>query len=319
MAPRAKLSIIIPCYCSEQTIGEVVDRVIATALSRYTNDEYEIILVNDCSKDNTEQTIFALCEEHETVQAISFSKNFGQQAALLAGMRASSGEIIVCLDDDGETPPESMPALIDELGEDCDVAYASYEVTNSSAFRRFGTAMNNFILERVMGKSSGLEITSYVAMKRFVVNQIIKYTGPYPYITGTVLATTQRLKNVPVNRQSRLAGASGYNLTKLLALWMNGFTAYSVIPLRFATWSGIAFLLIGVVGLIWEAVASLAMGAIADREIVVISFMLLIGGWVLFAIGLVGEYVGRSYVSIGDVPQYVVRRYSGKGSRNENN
>lgn len=305
---KIKLSVVIPCYCSEATIEQVVDRVVNTALVRYRQSEFEIILVNDCSSDNTERVIFELCDKYEAVQALSFSKNYGQQAALLAGMRESSGEIVVCLDDDGETPPEAMPTLIDRLGDDCDVAYASYEVTNPSAFRRFGTSVNEFMLEHIIGKPHDIKISSYVAMKRFIVEQIIRYAGPYPYITGTVLATTRHLKNVPVNRQQRLFGASGYNFAKLFALWMNGFTAYSVAPLRLAMWLGITFALLGVAGLIWIVASAIAFDSNIGGWQVVAVLMLIIGGCVLLAIGMIGEYVGRSYISTGSIPQYVIRR-----------
>ena len=307
-AKKLKLSIVIPCYCSEQTIGRVVELVETTALSRYEKDEFEVILVNDCSKDGTERVIFDLCDEWDGIQAISFSKNFGQQAALLAGMRESSGEVVLCLDDDGETPPEAMFSLVDELGDDCDVVYASYDVVNTRAFRRFGTAANEFMLEHVLGKPHGIAITSYVAMKRFVVEQVIKYERPFPYITGVVLATTRRIKNVAVEKQGRLAGASGYTFSKLLALWMNGFTAYSVTPLRAAMWSGTALILCGLIGAIGFAIASLISAGATFGWQIAFCLMLCIDGWLLVVVGLVGEYVGRSYISIGNPPQYVIRR-----------
>ena len=232
-----KISFVIPCYRSENTLEKVVDEIKdkMTSLHRY---EYEIILINDCSPDKTFAVIKRLCAENKNIIGLDHAKNFGQHAALMAGFHFVTGDIIICLDDDGQTPADEADKLIAKIEEGYDVVYAAYENKKHSVFRNIGSNINRKMTEVMLGKPKELYISSYFAVKRFVVDEMMKYRNAYPYVIGLVLRTTKNICNVTVNHRDRMEGASGYSFKKLAALWVNGFTSFSVVPLRIASYGG---------------------------------------------------------------------------------
>ncbi|MDE5823422.1 MAG: glycosyltransferase family 2 protein, partial [Lachnospiraceae bacterium] len=236
----SKISFVIPCYQSARTIEKVVAEIQDTMASipKYV---YDIFLVNDCSPDDTYEVIKALCAKYNNITGISLARNFGQHAALMAGLRRSDGDIVVCLDDDGQTPANEVGKLLEGIENGSDVVYASYENKQHSAFRNFGTWMNDIMTRMMLGKPKELHLTSYFAAKRFVVDSMLQYENSYPYIIGLVLRATRNISNVPVKHRSREVGTSGYTMKKLLGLWFNGFTAFSILPLRIATITGVTF------------------------------------------------------------------------------
>ena len=227
-----KISVVIPCYGSETTIEGVVDEVVTTLEKR--DNSYEIILVNDCSPDN-DGKIQELNAQNKNVKGICLAKNFGQHSALMAGYRYATGDVVVSMDDDGQTPADEVYKLIDKIEEGFDVVYATYGDKRHSWFRNFGSKVNDFMCEKLLGKPKGLMVTSYFAARRFVIKEICRYRNPYTYVIGLIFRTTKSIGMVPVTHRDRLEGSSGYTLSKLLGLWMNGFTAFSVKPLRAAT------------------------------------------------------------------------------------
>ena len=182
---RQLISFVIPCYNSMNSISSVVDEIDAT-MNLHEEYDYEIILVNDSSPDDVWSVIKRLAEEKNYIKAISFSKNFGQHSALMAGYRACTGDIIVSADDDGQTPIDQVFKMIDLLSEDVDVVYARYATIKQSLGRRMGTWFNGKMNEILLGKPKGLFASSYYVMKRFVALDMIKYDNPYPYIGGLV-------------------------------------------------------------------------------------------------------------------------------------
>ena len=257
----------------------------------------------------------ALAEQDPRVTAVDLVKNFGQHAALMCGMRQARGDCVVCLDDDGQTPANEVGKLLEKLEEGYDVVYASYADKQESGFRRFGSDVNRRMTEIMLGKPKELELTSYFAARRFVVDEMLRYEHCYPYVMGLVLRSTKRICNVPVNHRAREEGRSGYTLSKLLGLWMNGFTSFSVKPLRIATYSGAAIALIGflyaIVVLIRRFTVNLAPMGWTTTTILI----LIIGGLNLLLLGLVGEYVGRVFMCVNATPQYVEREYLPAGDR----
>ena len=226
-----KVSFVIPCYRSEHTLPRVVAEI-REKMNGLAGYEYDIFLVNDCSPDDTLGTIKKLCGEYDNVRGISFSKNFGQHSALMAGLRYSDGDYVVCLDDDGQTPADEADKLLDKLEEGYDAVYARYEHKRHSAFRNVGSRINELMARTMLGKPAKLYISSYFAVKRFVVDDMVRYENSYPYVIGLVLRATKNITNVTVNHREREEGSSGYTLKKLVGLWFNGFTAFSVKPLR---------------------------------------------------------------------------------------
>lgn len=312
-----KVSFVIPCYRSEKTLSEVV-REIDETMKNLTQYTYDIFLVNDASPDGTFEVIKRLCEQYPFVTGINLAKNFGQHAALMAGLRRSDGDIVVCLDDDGQTPANEVGKLLDGIEQGSDVVYAQYDMKKHSAFRNFGSWMNDLMTRVMLGKPKELHVTSYFAARRFVVESMLAYESCYPYVIGLVLRATKNITNVPVHHRSRTEGASGYTFKKLINLWMNGFTAFSIIPLRIATMIGAGCAGVGFLYGIYTIIKKLVNPAVPVGFSSLMSAIVFIGGMLMLMLGLIGEYVGRVYISINHSPQYVIREEVGSTIQNQN-
>jgi len=301
-----KVSFVIPCYRSEHTLPHVVAEIEERmkTLPRY---EYDIFLVNDCSPDNTYEVIKKLCGEHDNIKGISFAKNFGQHSALMAGLRYSDGDYVICLDDDGQTPADEADKLLEKLEEGYDAVYARYDHKQHTAFRNFGSKVNELMTRIMLGKPASLYVSSYFAVKRFVVDDMIRYENSYPYVIGLVLRATGNITNVMVNHREREEGTSGYTLKKLLGLWFNGFTAFSVKPLRIATGIGAVSAVAGFLYGIYTIIKRFVNPNVPMGFSSMMSALVFFGGMIMILLGLIGEYVGRIYISLNNSPQYVIR------------
>ena len=206
---KTLVSFVIPCYRSEATLPGVI-REIQDTMEKMKDYGYEIVLVNDCSPDGTFSVIRKLCQENDNIVGIDLARNFGQHSALMAGFHYVKGDVIVCLDDDGQTPADEADRLLMGIEKGADVVYARYGKKHHSGFRNWGSH----------------------------VDEMMRYEFAYPYVIGLVLRTTKNIINVDVEHRDRQAGVSGYTIGKLLNLWFNGFTAFSVKPLRIATVTG---------------------------------------------------------------------------------
>lgn len=310
------ISFVIPCYRSEQTIEGVVEEINSVCQGIMEGYDHEIILVNDCSPDNTISVIKSLCDKYSFITGIDFARNFGQHSALMAGLRESKGDIVICLDDDGQTPPMECVKLIKALEDGADVAYARYSHKKHSLFRNFGSYVNEEMARFMLDKPKELYVSSYFATKRFVVDDMIRYENSYPYVIGLVLRSTRNIVNVDVDHRSREVGNSGYTLKKLLGLWMNGFTSFSVKPLRIATVMGC---IASMLGFIYGIIVIIQKIILPDRVLgfsSLMSVLVFFGGMIMIMLGLIGEYVGRIYISMNASPQYVIReRYNGKDNK----
>lgn len=301
-----KISYVIPCYRSVDTIASVVDEIQRT-MEGQENYTYEIILVNDASPDDLWQVISELAEKVPEVVGVNLARNFGQHAALMAGYHYVSGDIVISLDDDGQTPADEAMKLVAKIEEGYDVVYAKYKRNMESAFRRFGSWVNLKMAEALIDKPKGIAIQSFYAARRFIIDEILRYNNAYPYIFGLVFRSTQNVANVEVTHRSRATGRSGYTLTKLIRLWMNGFTAFSVKPLRFATIMGMISAVIGFLLGVWSIVNKFVAPDVPRGYSSLISVVVFFGGMIMLLLGLIGEYVGRIYICINRAPQYVVK------------
>lgn len=300
------ISFVIPCYQSENTIELVVDEIKETMRS-HSLDIYEVLLINDGSADGTFDKISEICKGNLNIIGIQLAKNFGQHAALMAGFRYSKGDYVVCLDDDGQTPVNEVYKLIDKIEEGYDVVYASYSSKKHSSFRNFGSKVNSKMTEFLLDKPKDLYISSYFVARRFIIDEIVRYTNPYPYVIGLVLRATKSVTCVNVNHRERENGKSGYSFGKLLALWVNGFTAFSVKPLRIATYMGMFSAIMGFVYAIIALVRKFVNPMAPMGWTSTIIILLVLGGMILFVLGLIGEYIGRMYISMNNAPQYVIK------------
>lgn len=301
-----KVSFVIPCYRSEHTLPHVIAEI-RKKMDSLPQYAYDIFLINDCSPDDTVGTIRKLCAEYENIRGISFAKNFGQHSALMAGLRYSDGDYVICLDDDGQTPADEADKLLDRLEEGFDAVYAKYEHKQHSAFRNFGSRVNELMARIMLGKPSELYVSSYFAVKRFVVDDMVRYENSYPYVIGLVLRATKNITNVSVNHREREEGASGYTLKKLLGLWFNGFTAFSVKPLRLATALGAVSALLGFLYGLYTVIKRLVNPDVPLGFSSTMAVIVFFGGMIMLMLGLIGEYIGRIYISLNNSPQYVIR------------
>ncbi len=301
-----KISCVIPCYHSGKTLGHVVSGIEETMASRPEN-EYEIILVNDNPPDETWDLIRRLQAANPRIHGVCFSRNFGQHSALMAGYRRVSGDVVVSLDDDGQNPPSEMFRLIDALDGRHDIVYADYPKKEHSFVRNLGSKLNDRMFCWLLDKPRNLYLASYWAAKRFVIDEMIRCENPFPFVDGLALQAASRIRNVPVDHLPREEGKSGYTIFSLIRLWTNAFTSFSIKPLRIATFLGGSTAAGGiVVGLVLVVRKLILREEIDAGWTSMVALLLLLFGVLMVVMGLVGEYVGRIFLSINRKPQYVV-------------
>lgn len=300
------ISFVIPCYRSAATIGGVVEEISVT-MEKLKDYRYEIILVNDNSPDDTFEVIRSICAARKDVCGVNLAKNFGQHAALMAGFHYVHGDVAVCLDDDGQTPADEVDKLLAGLDEGYDAVYARYGHKQHSAFRNFGSKVNEWMTRIMLGKPKNLYLSSYFAVKRFIVDEMLRYANPYPYVIGLVLRATDNITNVDVNHRERTSGTSGYTLGKLLTLWFNGFTAFSIKPLRVATAAGALASAAGFLYGIYTIIKKFVNPNVVIGFSSLMAAIMFIGGMLMLMLGIIGEYIGRIYISLNNSPQYVIR------------
>jgi len=302
------ISFIIPCYNSSLFIENTVNELQSAINNDFKQYETEIILINDSSKDSTASKIENIALKNKNVVAIDLAKNFGQHGAIFAGLSEASGDIIVCLDDDGQTPANEAKKLINALDEETDVVYARYKNKKHNKFRNIGSKMNDYMMCSLLNKPKELFISSYFAMKKYIKDEILQYTNPYPYLQGLILRTTNKIKNVDINHKDRKVGNSNYTLKKLLNLWVNGFTNFSVKPLRVGIVFSFIFAVCAVLMTIFVILNKIKTPDVPMGWSSVMVVLLFIGAAITFILGLIGEYVGRIYISINNSPQYIIRK-----------
>lgn len=306
----SKVSFVIPCYRSEQTIEGVI-KEIREAMKELPQYSYDVVLVNDCSPDGTWNVIKKMSESSNDVLGINLSKNFGQHAALMAGYAHADGEVVVSLDDDGQTPANEVGKLLAGIEAGSDVVYARYAHKQHSGFRNMGSKINELMTRIMLGKPKELQVSSYFAARRFIIDEILKYRQSYPYVIGLVLRSTSNITNVDVTHRARTVGSSGYTFGKLMGLWMNGFTAFSIKPLRIATAIGFISTMISLAYGIYTIVKKFIRPDVPVGFSALVCIMLFVGGVLMIMQGMMGEYLGRTYMSVNETPQYVIREMSG--------
>ena len=302
------ISFVIPCYRSEKTLPQVVGTIQETLKTR-GEFESEIILVNDASPDDTWGTIKSLCSSYDNVKGINLAKNSGQQAAIMAGLRHTKGDLVAVSDDDGQTPIETVFEFYDCMEEGgYDVVCADYQDRGRrSLFRRLGSWADNTMMRMAVDRPEDIRLSVYFLAKRFVVDEIIKYNNAYPHMEGLLLRTTLNIGNVKVDQKERASGSSGYNFKKLLSTWVNGLTTFSIKPLRLAVILGMLMALAGFIIIVALVVVKIAGPEMEHGWTSLVATNILIGGMIMMILGVIGEYVGRIYLCLNQNPQYVVK------------
>ncbi len=301
-----KLSFIIPCYRSEHTLEAVIEELEQT-MARRPEMDYEIVLTEDGSPDRVWDVIAKLADADPRIKALRFTRNFGQHAALLAGLSAMTGDAAFFLDDDGQAPLDELFKLVDKLDEGYDVVYGAYPEIKQNGFRRFGSWMNKRMAVSLLDWPEDVQATSFFVCRRLIVDEVLKYDKPYPYLDGLIIRATKNIGSVEVHQRERASGTSGYTLGKLLRLWLNGFTAFSVKPLRAASLCGGLFAVIGFLWMLVIVIVRLTDSTVVEGWTTLMAVLLLVGGLLMVMLGLIGEYIGRIYICINNSPQYVIR------------
>lgn len=269
--------------------------------------DFEIIAVNDCSPDNVLTVLKQIAQNDKRIKVIDLAKNSGKHAAVMAGYSVVSGEIIINLDDDGQCPMDKLWELVEPLNNGYDVSVSRYPRNKQSAFKNFGSKINDIMTRHLIGKPKDLYLGNFSATKRFVIDEILKYDKPYPYLAGLTLRTTSKICNVDMEERERAAGVGHYTFVKSLKLWLNGFTAFSVKPLRISTVLGALCAIIGFAYGIWTIIRKLLNPDIQTGYSSTMAVLLFIGGMIMMMLGMIGEYIGRIYICINNSPQYVIR------------
>ncbi len=300
-----RLSIVIPVYNGAQTIGPLVQALKTELDPKF---DLEIVLVNDGSPDDNSAEICADMAAHDPrVKFVNLARNFGEHNAVMAGLNYCAGEAVVVMDDDCQNPPSEVVRLVDALNRGYDVVYSSYAKKEDGFVRNLGSRFNNGVARILMHKPLDLYLSSFKAMNRFLVDELIKYTGPYPYLDGLILRTTRNYHSVLVRHCPRREGRSGYTLRKLISLWMNMFTNFSILPLRAAMVLGFAFAVAGLTGAVFVIIEKLQHPDLPPGYASIIVTLLIISAVQLVAIGMVGEYLGRLFLKDNGNPQFTVR------------
>ena len=316
MATGPELSLVIPVYNGSRTIGALVEHTTKI----FGSTSFEIVLVNDGSEDDSEKVCAQLAVKFpQNVTFVHLSRNFGEHSAVLVGFTEARGRYIAVLDDDGQNPPEEVVRMLDELKrKNYDVVYGHYIEKKHSWFRNLGSRFNDRIATLMLHKPKDLYLSSFKVMNRFLINEIIKYHGPYPYTDGLIYRVTRNIGQIPVEHRASLSGPSRYTFRRLVRLWLNMFLNFSIKPLRISVYVGLFASCLSIVALIAILIDKLWITRNLTVGIpTVLGSVVFFSGIQLMILGLVGEYLGRLYLDQTGTPQYVVRYAIREGSKDE--
>ena len=299
------LSFVIPLYNSAQTIGPLVQAIEALTIE----GGHEIVLVNDGSRDDTAKVVRRLLTNATVpVTFVNHTRNYGEHNAVLSGYRHARGAYVVNLDDDGQNPPAEAVRLWRHAQErGLDVVFGHYRVKQHTAWRNFGSWFTNRVTDLALDKPAGFYLSSFRCVTAFVARDVAAHSGPYPYVDGLILQVTQNIGSFEVDHVARLAGQSGYSLRRLARLWLSAWVNFSVLPLRFATLLGLITAAAGLAGtgmVVWlnytDQGPAFGWGSL-------MAGLLLFSGAQLVMLGLIGEYLGRMFLTVNRRPQSVIR------------
>jgi glycosyltransferase involved in cell wall biosynthesis len=298
------LSIVVPVYNGADSIGELVGALEELQIA----GGHEIVLVNDGSPDDSLAACRALVARSRVpITLVDLSRNFGEHNAVMAGLRQARGGHVITMDDDLQNPPEEVEHLLafaQQSGRE--VVYTYYDEKQHAAWRNLGSSFTNWVAGFVLDKPKGFYLSSFRCMSAFVVREITRYDGPFPYIDGLILQVTQDIDRLLVRHLPRAIGRSNYTLRRLLRLWLSMFVNFSVMPLRLSTLTGIALSLFGAAGGLVAIVEALFFDPPAGWASLMAA-VLLLSGVQLLILGIVGEYLGRLYLTANRKPQSVVK------------
>lgn len=298
-----RVSVVIPIYGGERTIGPLIEAV-SRVLSEYS---FELILVIDGSPDNSERVCRELVEKFSNLTVLVLRKNFGEHNAVMCGLHYCSGEIAVILDDDFQNPPEEIVKLVSKAKEGFDIVYSRYETKQHSPFRNFISKVNDFSATLLLDKPAHLYLSSFKGIRRPVIDEMLKYTGPFPYIDGLALRVSRNIGVVDVVHNPRIVGKSGYTIAKLLRLYMNMLFNFSIVPLRLCTFCGLMTFVVGVIGSLIVVLERMFSHGLPLGWASIMVVLLVFSGVQMVFLGIIGEFIGKQYLDQNGTPQWVVK------------
>lgn len=304
-AGRIGLSIVVPVYRGAATIGRLVD-----ALSDlHPFGGLEVVLVNDGSPDNSDDVCRDLLQTTcVPLIYVEHARNYGEHNAVMTGLRYASGAFVITMDDDLQNPPEEVVKLYDHARTgNWDVVYTRYAVKRHEGWRNLGSRFANTVADRLLDKPAGLYLSSFRCMSALVVRAVTRYSGPYPYVDGLIMQVTQRIDSIEVMHLPRLEGRSNYTMVRLIRLWLNLATSFSLAPLRLAIYAGLALSVAGTIGAVAAIAEALLMRDTPSGWASTMAALLLVSGVQSMILGVLGEYVGRTFLSANGKPQGTVR------------
>jgi len=304
-AAAPAVSFVIPLYFTGAGVVQLIDAFRHLPLA----GDYELILVNDGSTDDTMQHAHEIIPTMPiSITVVELARNFGEHAAVLEGFRHARGRCVVNLDDDLQNPISEALRLVEHLHKTgADVVYSYYAEKKHHWFRNLGSWLTNRMAVFMLGKPEDLYLSSFRAMRRELVERVTDYNGPYPYVDGLILGATNRIARLQVEHAERADGQSGYTLRRLVRLWMNMFFNFSVMPLRAASVLGAILCLVGLVLLSIVLIEHFFSGVQQVGWGSLMAAVSIFSGSQLLILGVLGEYVGRAYMTVSRKPQSVVR------------
>jgi len=308
------VSVVVPVYNSEQSLEELARRLSQVLAAR--EREYELILVNDGSRDRSWDVICNLASCHRWISGINLTRNFGQHNALLCGIRVARFPIIVTMDDDLQNPPEEIPHLLDNLTESCDVVYGTPDREEHGLWRDIASRVTKLALESAMGAETARKVSAFRAFRTALREAFESYRGPFVSIDVLLSWATTRFTAVRVRHEPRHAGVSNYTFRKLIRHAMNMMTGFSAVPLQLASLIGFTFTVFGVAVLAFVIGRYLLHGGSVPGFPFLASVIAIFSGAQLFALGIMGEYLARMHFRMMDRPAYAVRGFAGTQSVN---
>jgi undecaprenyl-phosphate 4-deoxy-4-formamido-L-arabinose transferase len=300
------LSIVVPVYRSAPILPKLVEAIAAEMQAEGLTGKFELILVNDCSPDNSWHVIRELAKSHNFVKGVTLRRNVGQHNAIMAGLHQVSGEYVVLMDDDLQHPPSAIADIVKALADGYDVCYTNYLNRQHAAWKKLGSWFNDRMATLLLGKPKGLYLSSFKGMRREIADEIIQYDGPYTYLDGLILDVTRSITTVDIEHQARFEGESNYTFGRLFSLWMKMATSFSVFPLRLATYAGFGLAALSLIMIFVVIGQKLLFPELPRGWASTIATILFIGGIQTLCIGLVGEYLGRTYLKLNRKRQFVI-------------
>ena len=303
------LSVIIPVYNSSSIILKLVSKISEEILKIKRISTYQIVLINDCSEDSSWSEISKICNQEKFIVGINLMKNYGQHNAIMAGINIAEGDYVITMDDDFQHSPTEISKILDRMEEGYDVCYTNYKNNKYNAFKIFSSQLNNKISNFLINKPKNIYLSSFKCFTKKICEEIKKYDGPFVYIDGLIFDITKNVSSVDVEHLERMTGNSNYNIFKLISLWLRVLTNFSIVPLRISTIAGFFMTFVSFCSILVIVSIKLLNPTIAAGWASIISVLLFFSGLQFIVLGLIGEYIGRSYLNLNKKPQFVVREY----------